>query len=103
LGLRGGHIEGRFILHEEELHGLYCSQNIIWVIKSSWTRWAGMDDDSNEYKALARKPKERNDLEDLSLNWILKWIFKIGWDEVFDSGYGKVAGSRSFGLCEMPE
>ena len=28
-------------LHNEELNDLYCSQNIIWVIKSRRVRWAG--------------------------------------------------------------
>ena len=28
-------------LHNEELNDLYCSPNIIWVIKSRRMRWAG--------------------------------------------------------------
>jgi uncharacterized membrane protein YhaH (DUF805 family) len=28
-------------LHDEELHNLYALSNIIRVIKSRWTRWAG--------------------------------------------------------------
>ena len=28
-------------LHNEELNGLYCSQNIVRVIKSRRMRWAG--------------------------------------------------------------
>ena len=28
-------------LHKEELHDLYCSQNIIRVIRSRGMRWAG--------------------------------------------------------------
>jgi len=28
-------------LHNEELNDLYCSQNIVWVIKSRRMRWAG--------------------------------------------------------------
>jgi hypothetical protein len=28
-------------LHNEELHNLYCSLNIIRMIKSRWMRWAG--------------------------------------------------------------
>jgi hypothetical protein len=28
-------------LHNEELHDLYCSPNIAWVIKSRRMRWAG--------------------------------------------------------------
>jgi hypothetical protein len=28
-------------LHNEELNGLYCSTNIVWVIKSRRIRWVG--------------------------------------------------------------
>jgi hypothetical protein len=28
-------------LHNEELNDLYCSPNIVWVIKSRRMRWAG--------------------------------------------------------------
>jgi hypothetical protein len=28
-------------LHNEELNDLYCSPNIVWVIKSRRIRWAG--------------------------------------------------------------
>jgi hypothetical protein len=28
-------------LHNEELNDLYCSPNIVWVIKSRRLRWAG--------------------------------------------------------------
>ena len=28
-------------LHNKELHGLYFSPNIVWLIKSSRMRWAG--------------------------------------------------------------
>jgi hypothetical protein len=28
-------------LHNEELNDLYCSSNIVWVIKSRRMRWAG--------------------------------------------------------------
>jgi len=28
-------------LHNEELNDLYCSPNIVWVIKSKRMRWAG--------------------------------------------------------------
>jgi hypothetical protein len=28
-------------LHNGDLHDLYCSQNIIWVITSRGMRWAG--------------------------------------------------------------
>jgi len=41
-------------LHSEELHNLYASPNIIWVIKSMRTRWVGyvasMGEMRNAYK-----------------------------------------------------
>jgi hypothetical protein len=27
-------------LHNDDLHNLYSSPNIVWVIKSRWVRWA---------------------------------------------------------------
>jgi hypothetical protein len=32
---------GRRKLHNEELHGLYSSPSIVWVIKARRMRWAG--------------------------------------------------------------
>jgi len=29
------------VLHSDELHGLYSSLNIVWVIKSGRVEWAG--------------------------------------------------------------
>jgi hypothetical protein len=50
-------------LHNEELHNLYCSTNIIRVIKSRKMRWAGhvvrMGEMRNVVKILVGKP-ERN-------------------------------------------
>jgi hypothetical protein len=48
-------------LHNEELHNLYISSNIIKGIKSRRMRWAGhvecMEALRNEYKILVRKPE----------------------------------------------
>jgi hypothetical protein len=50
-------------LHNEELHNLYASPDIVRVIKSRGMRWAGhvacMGEMRNRYKKLVRKP-ERN-------------------------------------------
>jgi hypothetical protein len=63
-------------LHNEGLYDLYCSPNIVQVIKSRGTRWAGH---------VARYTgfwwgnlRERDHLEDLGLEGriILKFIFK---------------------------
>jgi hypothetical protein len=50
-------------LHNEELHDLYCSPNIIRIIKSRRMRWAGhvaqMGEKRNAYRILLGNP-ERN-------------------------------------------
>jgi hypothetical protein len=48
-------------LYDEELHNLYCSPNIIRMIKSRRMRWAGhvtgMGENRNAYRILVRKPE----------------------------------------------
>jgi hypothetical protein len=47
-------------LHNEELCALYCSPNIIWVIKSRRLRWTGhvacMGERRDANRILVRKP-----------------------------------------------
>jgi hypothetical protein len=49
-------------LHNEELHSLYCSPNIVRVVKSIRLRWAGhlarMEESSSAFKILTGKPIE---------------------------------------------
>jgi hypothetical protein len=53
-------------LHNEELHNLYASPNIISVIKSRRMRWAGhvalMGETRNAYKILIGKPEGKRPL-----------------------------------------
>ena len=53
-------------LHNEELNDLYCSPNIVWVIKARRMRWAGhvacMGERKSEYRVLAGKPEGRRTL-----------------------------------------
>jgi hypothetical protein len=53
-------------LHNKELYALYCSPNIIRVIKSRRLRWAGhvarMGKRRGAYRALVGKPEERRQL-----------------------------------------
>jgi hypothetical protein len=50
----------------EELHNLYCSPNIIRMIKSSSMRWAGhvtrIGEKRNAYRILVGKPEGRRPL-----------------------------------------
>jgi hypothetical protein len=50
-------------LHNEELHNLYSSSNIIRQIKSRRMRWAGhvalMGEERKVYRVLVGKPDER--------------------------------------------
>jgi hypothetical protein len=51
-------------LHNEELHNLYSSPNIIRMIKSMGMRWAGhvarMGKERNAYRILVGNQKERD-------------------------------------------
>jgi hypothetical protein len=55
-------------MHNEELHNLYSSPDIIRQIKSRRMRWAGhvarMGEERKVYKALVGKPKEGDHSED---------------------------------------
>jgi hypothetical protein len=48
-------------LHNEELNDLYCSPNIVRVIKSTRMRWAGhvarIEEGRGEHKVLVGKPE----------------------------------------------
>ena len=53
-------------LHNEELNNLYCSPNIVLVIKSRRMRWAGhvvnMGEGKGVYRVLVGKPEGRRPL-----------------------------------------
>jgi len=62
-------------LHNEELYGIYSSQNIIWVIKSRSMRWSGhvarmgKTRGACAYRALVEKPKGKRPRGRLSCRW----------------------------------
>jgi hypothetical protein len=53
-------------LHNDELHSLYSSPNIVKVIKSRWVRWAGhvarMWEERGVYRVLVGKPQGKRPL-----------------------------------------
>jgi hypothetical protein len=101
-------------LHNEELHNLYSSPDIIRQVKSRKMRWAGnvarMGEERKVYKVLVRKPEGKRPLGRPRRRWedgIRMDIREIGWGCVLDStgsGQGPVAGccecgDESSGSC----
>jgi hypothetical protein len=61
-------------LHNEQLHNLYSSPNIIRMIKSRRMRWAGhvarMGEKRNSYRILVGKPEGRRPLGRPRRRWV---------------------------------
>ena len=72
-------------LHNEVLNDLYCSPNILRVIKSRRMRWAGhvarMEERRGVYRVFWGNLRERVHLGDPGIDGriILRWIFRR-WD-----------------------
>jgi hypothetical protein len=76
-------------LHNEELHNLYSSLNIIRMIKSRRMRWAGhvarIGEKMNAYRIPVGKPEGKRPLGRGIRRWMdnIKINFReIGWDGV---------------------
>jgi hypothetical protein len=76
-------------LHNEELHSLYSSPNIIRMTKSRRMRWAGhvarMGAKRNAYRILVGKPEGRRPLGRPRRTWVdnIKMdLREIGWDGI---------------------
>jgi hypothetical protein len=73
-------------LHNEKLHNLYSSPNIIRMIKSRRIRWAGhvaRMGEKNVYRILVGKPEGKRTLGRPRCKWVdnIKIdLRKIGWD-----------------------
>jgi len=74
-GPRTGEVTGEWRrLHNEELNDLYCSPNIVRVIKWRRMRWAGhvarMGEERGAYRVLVGKPEGRRPLGRPSRRWM---------------------------------
>jgi hypothetical protein len=85
-----------FIFSPVQIHDLYFSPNIVWVM-----RWAGhvarMMDKTNNYWDLIRKPEGKRPLGRPTCKWEnnINWIFKkydgsVDWTDVARVGTGGV-------------
>jgi hypothetical protein len=73
-GLKRNEVTGKWRkLHNEELNDLYCSTNIIRVIKSKRIRWdrhvARMEERRDVYRFLVGKPEEKRPLGRRRRRW----------------------------------
>jgi hypothetical protein len=87
-GKREEEAGGWKILHDEELHNLYVSPNVIRVIKARRTKLAGhvaRMRDKNSYDILAEKPEGKTLLGRPRSRWednIKMDLKEIGWEVV---------------------
>jgi hypothetical protein len=69
-------------LHNDELHRLYSSPNIIRVIKSRRMRWAEhlarMGEGRGVYRVLVGRPEGKRPLEDLGIGGRIKLRWTLG-------------------------
>jgi hypothetical protein len=85
-------MEGWRKLHNEELHNLYSSSNIIRMIKSRRIRWTGhiacIAERRNAYRILMERPEGKRPLGRPRLTWEdIKWILErqdgVVWTGLF--------------------
>jgi hypothetical protein len=102
-------------LHNEELHNLHSSPDIIRQVKSKRTRWAGYvartGEERKVYRILVGKPegnrplgRSRRRLED-GIRMESEWILRVGLGgggglDSASSGHGPVAGCCE--CCDEP-
>jgi hypothetical protein len=87
-------------LHNDELHSLYSSQNIVNVIKSRRMRWAGhvarMEEGRGIYRVLVGRPEGKRPLGRPRRRWEDN-INRDQWGELDSAGSGK---GPVVGFCE---
>jgi hypothetical protein len=92
-------------LHNDELHSLYSSPNIVRVIKSRRLRWAGlvarMGEERSVYRVLVGRPEGKRPLRRPTRRWednIKLDLREIGIDGRTGFGWPRIGSSG--GLCE---
>jgi hypothetical protein len=88
MGPKGDEVTGDWRkLHDEELHKLYSSPNVIRTLKSRRIRWAGhvarMSETRNAYRILVGKPEGKRPLgrpRSRRVNNIKVDLRETGWD-----------------------
>jgi hypothetical protein len=90
-------------LHNDELHDLYSTPNIVRVIKSRRMRWAGhvarMGEWRGAYRVLVGRPKARDHWEDLGVGWRLTLKWTLGrYGSMGRTGFGWLRIGSSGGL-----
>ena len=86
----------------EELNDLYCSPNIVRVIKSRRMRWAGhvtrMEEGRGVHKVLVGKPEGKRPLGRPRRGWddVLRWTFGK-WEGVVETGWSWLRIGKSGG------
>jgi len=88
-------------LHNEELNDLYCSPNILRVIKWRRIRWAGhvarMGEERGLYRVLVVKPEGRRPLGRARRRWVdntkmdlqevgCRYMDRFGWPRIETGG-----------------
>ena len=93
-GLRRDGVTGEWRkLHNEELNDLYCSPNIVRVIKSRRMKWAGYwhvwrrGEVCTRFWLGNRRERDHWGDQDVDVRIILRWIFRK-WEGIVGTGWG---------------
>jgi hypothetical protein len=90
-------------MHNDELHSLYSSPNIVREIKSRRIRWAGhaarMGEGRGVYRVLVGRPEGKRHWEDLGVGGRITLRWSLGrWGSMGRAGSGWLRIGSSGGL-----